>query len=168
MKTQIVLILLGLGVLAAAIHASDDEYQTGKDFLKSAVYPLYKEECGSCHLAYPPGLLHNSGWQKIMDGLDKHFGDNAELDKEVHQQLMTFLLKYSKSRTGGRSSTGPVIRISQSVWFTHEHDEIPARMIKGNDKVRSLSNCQACHRQAEQGSFREREINIPGYGHWDD
>jgi len=49
-----------------------------------------------------------------------------------------------------------------------EHREIPDRLITGNPDVSSLSNCAACHRHADAGSFSEREILVPGYGHWDD
>ena len=60
------------------------------------------------------------------------------------------------------------IRITELGYFKHEHDEIPSRMIMENEGVVSLSNCDACHQRAEQGYFSEREINIPGFGAWDD
>ena len=42
-----------------------------------AVPPAYTQECGSCHLAYPPGLLPALSWQRLMGGLDRHFGTDA-------------------------------------------------------------------------------------------
>ena len=41
-------------------------------------------------------------------------------------------------------------------------------MVVNNPRVRSFSNCNACHRYAERGSFNEHEIRIPGYGRYED
>jgi len=49
-----------------------------------------------------------------------------------------------------------------------KHEEVPARLIRDNPKVGSLSNCAACHTRADTGSFSEREIDIPEYGPWKD
>ena len=186
MKTLTATLLLSLGLLTSACIADDDEheehegrwdlFQQQKD-VASVNNPLYKEECGSCHFAYLPGLLPGSSWKKIMTQLDLHFDDNAELEPEVQQKLTEYLLQYSADRSDYRRSMRIMrstnvddapIRITELPYFIHEHDEIPQRMIKGNEKVVSLSNCDACHRRAEQGFFSEREINIPGYGAWDD
>ena len=42
--------------------------------------PAYRQECASCHTAYPPGMLPAASWQRIMTGLDKHYGTDAALD----------------------------------------------------------------------------------------
>jgi hypothetical protein len=138
---------------------------------------LYREECGSCHMAYPAGLLPAVSWEKIMGGLEDHFGDNAELDDESNKEIKSFLQKnasdnvyYRRSRqfTDESDLKNARIRISDSNYFRHEHDEIPGRLVTGNIKVKSFSHCNACHLQAEQGIFNEDDINIPGYGKWDD
>lgn len=184
--TAPILLLLSLSLLSAACIADDDEYeneggsgglfQQQKD-VASVTNALYKEECGSCHFAYPPGLLPGSSWTKIMSQLDQHFDDNAELEVDVQKKLTDYLLQYSADRSTYRRSMrimrstsvdSAPIRITELPYFIHKHNEIPSRMIKGNDKVGSLSNCDACHQRAEQGYFSEREINIPGYGAWDD
>ena len=139
--------------------------------------PLYREECGSCHMAYPAGLLPAVSWGKIMQGLDDHFGDNAVLDDVTHQEISKFLqqnasdnayYRRSKQLTDESSLKNARIRITQSTYFKHEHDEVPDRFVSGNPKVKSLSHCDACHLEAERGIFNEHEINIPGYGRWDD
>lgn len=180
--------LLILGLLATTCLADEDEneyreHDAGRPPAQkphagaATANSLYQTECGSCHLAYPPGLLPGDSWRKIMGQLDQHFGDNAELDTPVRQQITEYLLRNSAEQTDQRrarrimrSLKGKALpmRITQLPYFKHEHGEIPSRLIKGNDKVRSLSNCNACHQRAAQGSFREREINIPGYGAWDD
>lgn len=138
---------------------------------------LYKEECGSCHFAYQPGLLPEESWNKIMGNLDNHFGDNAELSSGVHQQILSYLTDNSADKSSDRRSRKILrsisrmsvpTRITETPYIRHEHDEIPARFIAGNDGVGSLSNCDACHQNAQQGSFSERQISIPGVGRWDD
>lgn len=139
--------------------------------------PVYSEECGGCHMAYPPGLLPASSWKGVLEGLEDHFGDNAELDAETQLSLSDFLLAnsadksdYRRSRKFSRSiqADNPPLRISETPYFRHEHDEVPDRLVAGNSKVKSFSQCNACHKKAEQGSFSEDDIRIPGFGPWDD
>jgi hypothetical protein len=143
-----------------------------------AADPLYQEECGGCHMAYPPGLLPAASWHKIMQGLEDHFGDNAELTDDAVEQLTSFLVanaadrsRYRRSRAfmgGGANADAKVpMRITDLPYFRHEHREIPRWIVKRTE-VGSLSHCNACHRYAEQGSFNEHEIYIKGIGRWDD
>ncbi|MCF6226210.1 MAG: diheme cytochrome c [Xanthomonadales bacterium] len=142
-----------------------------------AADPVYQEECGGCHMAYPPGLLPGRSWEKLMLGLENHFGDNAELDAETQQLITEVLLSRSADRSKNKPSkkftrsiklNDAPLRISATPYFIREHDEIPIRMVTGNPKVNSLSQCNACHTKAEQGLFNEHDVYIPGYGHWDD
>ena len=181
MKKTLLMIGLGMSTLVTIPFVfSDedmDEYRQRSQGVAAVSNTVYKEECGSCHMAYPPGLLPGTSWQEMMNGLDDHFGDNAELESSVKQEITEFLLANSADTSDYRRSrkfmnsieTGKApIRISETRYFRHEHDEIPARMVKGNDKVKSFSNCNACHAKAEQGMFDEHGVRIPGYGRWDD
>jgi len=178
-------IVFTIGVLSIPVVWSDDDFnwkETGKYRDKSSgvaaiTNPLYKEECGSCHMSYPPGLLPERSWVRMMSGLEDHFGDNAELDSETARSIEQFLLKnsadkseYKRSRKFNQSIKSDVtpLRISELSYFKHEHDEIPKRMVTGNAEVKSFSQCNACHTKAEQGKFNEHDINIPGFGKWDD
>ena len=109
--------------------------------------------------------------------LEDHFGDNAELDAETHRSITRHLLtnsadksEYRRSKKFSRSisSNDVPVRISEIPYFKHEHDEIPAHFVTANAKVNSFSQCDACHAKAEQGSFNEHDVRIPGYGRWDD
>jgi len=185
MKTTLIVTswLAVMGLVAAPFVWSDDDherwerhsrYSTGVALIDN---PVYQDECGSCHMAYPPGLLPERSWLKLMAGLDNHFDDSAELDAANHKAITDFLVEnsadksdYRRSRKFARMGNGASvpIQISKMPYFIHEHDEIPARLVTGNKDVLSFSNCNACHRKAEQGSFRERDIHIPGHGRWDD
>jgi hypothetical protein len=171
MKNLIEFTLIGLALLAVAglVMGSDDEHEDEHGYRSSLSAPSfepYQTECGSCHLAYPPGLLPAQSWERLMDGLADHFGDNAELPAQDAAQIRDYLLAHA-SRRMVRGDERP-LRITDSRYFQRKHDEVPARLVKDNPEVRSFSNCQACHRKAEAGSFDEHTVNIPGYGRWDD
>jgi len=149
---------------------------SGQD-VAAVTMPIYKEECSSCHMAYPPGLLPARSWLKVMAGLEDHFGDNAELDAETQTIISAYLQKnsadhssYRRSHKFSRSirSNNTPLRITQIPYFQRKHDEIPTRLVAGNEGVKSFSNCQACHSKAEAGNFNEDNVRIPGFGRWDD
>lgn len=140
--------------------------------------PIYQEECGACHMAYPPGLLPSASWRRIMNELEDHFGESAELDEQTTQILTGFLDENAADRSNYRRSRAMMnkiqspdglapLRITDLPYFRHEHDEIPQRIIK-LPEVGSLSQCNACHLNAERGSFNEHEISIKGVGRRDD
>jgi len=136
----------------------------------------YTAECGTCHMAYPAGFLPARSWQKLMGNLANHFGDNAELSDASRSQITSYLLAGAGEKTQDRhaarfAASAPAgetpLRITELPYFKREHREIPQRYIR-EAQVGSLSNCAACHTKAAQGSFREREISIPGVGRWED
>jgi len=62
---------------------------------------------------------------------------------------------------GRRARAAPDnLRITQTAWFAHEHDEVPPIAWK-QPAVKSAANCAACHTTAEDGDFRKRNIRIP-------
>lgn len=131
----------------------------------------YQKECGVCHFAYQPGLLPARSWQKLMGTLNAHFGDNAELNKEATVYIANYLEKNAADKSSYRRSIKIItalkagetpLRISDMAYFKREHDEVPKRLVQGNSKVGSISNCTACHHKAETGSYSEDEIWIPG------
>ncbi len=167
---------LALGLFFSAAFLSADEYP-GKYKLNSASNPLYEEECSACHLAYPPALLPQRSWQVIMDNLDKHFSENAEVDDKTAAELGRYLQQYAAEKSRDYlaqkflrsiANNDTPLRISKVPYFLKEHHEMPQRMYKNNPKVKSLSQCETCHQQATQGNYHEEQINIPGFGAWED
>ncbi len=162
----------GVGQSLASGNDENGEHDEGYRNSSAKQDPVYVEECGSCHMAYPARLLPTASWPLIMQGLDEHFGENAEVDETTRQALESYLAKASSARPyrklfrnlGNRRP----LRITELPYFIHEHDEIPSRFIQANDKVSSLSQCDACHQKAERGHFDEDNVFIPGVGRWDD
>ena len=131
----------------------------GKPLQPAQSNAKFQQECSSCHIAYAPGLLPAASWRKVMDGLDRHFGTDASVDAQDKQEITAFLVKNSSNRWSAPASP---LRITESAWFKSKHDahEISPAMWK-NPQVKSPANCAACHTQAEQGSFSERDIRMP-------
>lgn len=157
--------------------SDDDDMRLRSTGVAPVTDPIYAEECGSCHFAYPPGLLPAASWQRIMTSLDDHFGDNAELDSKTVAWLSRYLTANAADTSGYRRSRAmmsslrytrtPPMRITKIPYFVHEHREIPRQIVK-LPEVGSLSNCNACHIYADMGSFNEHEIWIKGVGRWED
>ncbi len=158
---------IGAGLLVAAgLAIGSGAAERG---VRAASDPLYVAECGSCHLAYPPGLLPAQSWRALLGGLDDHFGDNAELDEIGRRQILAYLEENASRRKRDFGAGGDaVLRITATRHFRHEHDEIPARLVADNPGVGSFSRCDACHADADRGRFDEDTVRIPGHGRWDD
>jgi mono/diheme cytochrome c family protein len=123
--------------------------------------PKYQQECAACHLAFPPGMLPAASWQHIMGTLSQHYGADASLDDATTRDIATWLKTHAGTYKRV-SEAPPQDRITQSAWFLQKHrpGEVPADAWK-RAAVGSPANCAACHRNAAQGSFSEREISIP-------
>jgi hypothetical protein len=205
MKNTIMLIVTGLLAIAAVgavmsspgweereedgryeeEHGSDDPepgfFNGGWLESRADVYPvdheLYRSECGGCHFTYQPGLLPRHDWERVMDALAEHYGDDASLDEQTAAEIRRYLLANAADRAdqsrarafSSGSDAGDVLpRITNTDYFRREHYEIPARLVRGNREVGSFSNCQACHRNADTGIYNEHQVIIPGVGKWDD
>ena len=137
----------------------------------------YRSECGGCHFTYQPGLLPGQDWERIMDSLGEHYGDDASLDEIQATEIRGYLLdnaadraRLSRARAfSAGSGVGDVLpRITRTRYFQREHYEIPTPVVQANVAVGSFSNCQACHRTADAGIYNEHQVLIPGFGKWDD
>jgi hypothetical protein len=117
----------------------------------------WQEECGSCHLAYPPQLLAADNWQRMMNSLDKHFGTNAEIEANDNKLISEFLKRHASRSSQRKAST---LRISDTPWFKQEHDEVPVKAWSDPD-IKSPANCSACHINAERGNWSEDDIRMP-------
>lgn len=146
-----VCIALTLALLDAATA------NAGGSHVYTATDAVWKEECGACHIAYPPQLLSAAGWRGLMSGLGRHFGADASLDAQTSRHIAAFLERNAGSDA---RSGGPVARITETRWFVSEHDELPAGVWK-RPEVRSAANCAACHTQAEAGDFSKRTRRVP-------
>lgn len=155
MKRLAIAFLLVLGIGAA--HADGKRIAVPE-------HVKWKEECGSCHIAYPPNLLTADEWQKIMGGLNKHFGANAELDAKDSKDILAFLKQHAGN--GPRYSAAS-LRISDTPWFKREHRSVsPKEWV--HPEVKSKSNCSACHQNVARNIWSERDIRMPNGARWEE
>ncbi len=154
MFAVVVLLMGGTVSVAQADDDDDDEEQ-----VRVVSNPLWKTECGACHVAYPPRMLPAESWRMLMSGLDKHFGSDASLDAASVQEIGAFLETHA-SRKRYAPSSKPLLRITETRWFLREHRKALERT-RNNPKVKSPANCEACHLQADSGDYSERNIKIP-------
>ncbi|MDF1589815.1 MAG: diheme cytochrome c [Gammaproteobacteria bacterium] len=184
MKKSIVIgsVIISSAVASLAYCSGGGEYEGSKWFkprpdVAPVTNQLYKNECASCHMGYQPGLLPERSWQKLMTGLDDHFSDNAELTAESYTAILNYLTDnaadksdYKRSRRIANSlaADDTPLRITDTDYFKRKHRELSLTTITHNAEIGSISNCIACHSQADKGSFNENEIRIPGaLGRWD-
>ena len=156
------ILLFGLQGIAVQVQAGDFRYI--KD-------PLYEEECGACHLAYPPQLLPESAWHNVMDTLEDHFGESAELDAATSAENMNYLSEYALGK-GAPSRMSQMmrnlpeelpLRITEYPAFINAHELVKQQLDIEQFDEGFLSPCADCHRQAGSGLF-DKELLHPGYG----
>lgn len=163
--------LIFLSIISCCLYAEN---------LKISVAPVnnevYKKECGSCHFAYPAGLLPSNAWNKMMENLSNHFGDDASVDEETFRTLSKYLNDNSAEKNMNFKRSKKIVEslapneipdaISTMPYIKRKHKEIRKDLITQKE-VKGLFNCTACHKNAQKGVFSDEDVNIPNYGKWD-
>jgi mono/diheme cytochrome c family protein len=148
------LLLAGLGTIPLGAAFAD-----GGQAMPRIVPPAYTQECASCHTAYPPGMLPAGSWQRIMGGLDRHYGTDASLDAATVQRLGAWLQAYAGTYKRV-SEEPPQDRITRSAWFERKHRKVESAFGQ-LPSVKSAANCAACHTGADQGRFDDDDLRMP-------
>lgn len=174
MRRSIYLILLVLSApwaqsaFAADVYERYGERRWGGRDVMPVDNATYAEECGVCHIAYPPGFLPQRSWERLLSTLDDHFGENAELSEATVEELARYVYGNSAERTNFKYAAMILedmwenevpLRITETAFVRTRHAQIPRDRVKGNPQIRSLSNCDGCHTRAKEGSFRKHEIS---------
>jgi len=135
-------------------------------------HPLFVEECASCHLLYPPFLLPKRSWKSMMATLSDHFGDDASLDEADRLAIEAYLLQNSAESSTKEAAfyilesidkKKDIIAISQTPYWEKRHKNIDKTVFNAK-KVRTKSNCKACHQGFEQGLIEDDKIVLPKKG----
>lgn len=121
--------------------------------------PAYEQECGACHLAFPPALLPAPAWKKMMGTLQDHYGTDAALDEKTTAQIRNWLEQNAGSGKRARQAP-PENRITRADWFLRKHRGIDPAVWK-HESVSSAANCGACHRDAAAGNFEDEGLVYP-------
>ena len=139
-------------LVATATHAGDN----GR---KVALLPAYQQECGACHVAYPPSLMPRASWERLLGNLTQHFGTDASLDAAALKDVSTWVGSHAGTYRRVREEP-PQDRVTRTEWFARKHREVSPATWKLSS-VQSAARCAACHTTADQGDFDERHIRVP-------
>lgn len=149
-------------ILAAMFAAIALPARAGDDWMPPVTDPLVNKECGSCHMAFQPGFLPARSWNKLMDGLAEHFGEDASLPADKEAAIRAWLVNNAGDVVGqGRarkamrrlSPADTPIRLTDTPDFQRKH-QLPDWRWK-DPKVVTKSNCPACHVAAEKGLYED-------------
>lgn len=155
MKRIVTTSLLGL-LAALALPAQADSYRLPKN-------AVFEAECGSCHIVFPPQMLHADSWRAMMGDLSRHFGSDASIDETHRTAITDFLVANAGGRKTGntRDAQGkPLLRISETARFAKKHREISAATWK-RAAIKSPANCAACHPLAAAGEYSDHSAVSP-------
>ena len=130
-----------------------------KPLMPANVLPAYKTECASCHMAYPPAMLPKAAWQRIMNGLEKHYGTDASLDAATTRQIGVWLQAQGGIYKRVEASS-PQDRLSTTQWFEKKHQKIE-KNVWTRKSINGKAQCQACHQGADIGDFEDNRVRIP-------
>ncbi len=154
MKTTFKLTILSM-LLAAGVTAEASNPVTPE----AKLHPLYKQECSTCHMAYPPDFLSKPAWTRVMTGLANHYGTDASIDEATVRDITKWL-----HQTGGTYkrvvATSKEDRITTTPWFIKKHREVKPNVFK-RTSIKSAANCAACHTKAAEGNFDEDFVRTP-------
>jgi cytochrome b len=129
----------------------------------------WRTECGACHVAYHPTLLPARSWNMLLDDQANHFGEDLYLDTDLVGELRDFHIAHAAETQQTEAAykilrsipaNETPLRISATVYWQHKHEEIDETVWQ-SDAVNSRANCNACHLDAEQGTYKDAAMRIP-------
>lgn len=153
------------------IVSSDYNFLTTKKYSNiyyEELHPTFYEKCGDCHKIYPPHILPEKSWIKIMKSLDNHRGEkitDENITKEQQQDILEFLVE-NAAETSKREVSVKMMNslgerrpktITKTPYWRETHKHIPRSVYKSKE-VEDKSNCFKCHKHFEHGNLDD--INI--------
>ena len=129
----------------------------------------WREECGSCHIPFYPALLPVRSWARTLAEQDKHFGTDLGLDAGTSAAILAFLTANAAERhlteaglkiDRSLAPNAAPLRITETPYWIKKHREIPSATWLA-PKVKSKTNCDACHLDAMQGTYEDAAMRLP-------
>jgi cytochrome b len=129
----------------------------------------WRNSCGSCHGPFHPSLLPARSWSAHLDRPDDHFGLQWQFDANALAEIRAFLLQNSAETEMteaayriNKSIPADVtpLRITETAFWIEKHGRID-NTTWSYPAVGSKSNCRACHRDADYGTYDDAAIRLP-------
>ena len=133
---------------------------TAADRVPPVTNPVVLQECGACHMAFPPAFLPARSWSRLVYGMSDHFGEDANLPAETIEIIGAYLTANAGDVAPSAAArkyvrwfapSGTPLRLTENPAFLHKH-RFPRRVWE-DPKVVTRSNCLACHADAASGRF---------------
>ena len=106
---------------------------------------VYRNNCGTCHLALPPAVLPTESWRQQLLSRE-HYGRTLERMTPLNRQLVwQYLSNGSRALAEGEAEP---YRVASSRYFKALHPRVPLEVGAG------VSTCVSCHPRAEFFNFR--------------
>lgn len=177
MTRKACLVLLGLLLLGAAssalLHAEgqrrhDRRWQREQQTASDPLNAEYAAACGECHFAYHPWLLPAASWEKLVNGLDDHFGSPVSVTKAQRKTLRGYLTENAADKSSSKRARNMLkdldgqtpLRITETSCFLRKHRSLSAEVFK-KPSVGGAGNCPACHTTATQGDYDDDNARVP-------
>jgi len=153
------------------IISSNDNFLTQRKYTNidyAVEHPVFHKECGDCHDVYPPFLLPEKSWKRIMDDLDNHFGEKIT-DANISLSYQASIRDYLYSHSAEHSTREVAVKMMDSLgerrpkaitktpYWRETHKDIPRSAYK-DKKIKDKSNCIACHNDFEFGNMDDMNI----------
>ncbi len=167
-------LLIFLGVLTWTLMLNDDTILFRSTFEKKDYAHenrAFFEKCATCHKHYPPYMLPQASWEKMMDGLENHFGERImenNITRAEQHSIRDYLVSHSAEHSSHKLayktliSLGEIrpLSITKSPYWRKAHEHLPPTLFQ-DPLVKDTSNCFACHKNLEYGIFDNRLIHLP-------
>ncbi|MCF6280620.1 MAG: cytochrome b/b6 domain-containing protein [Candidatus Polarisedimenticolaceae bacterium] len=130
---------------------------------------LWREECGSCHLAFHPSLLPARSWQKMLREQATHFEEDLFLEADTINALQIFLTNNAAEWAATEAAwkinhsiaeNETPLSITETGYWQEKHGEL-ADAVWQTDPVKGKSDCAACHLDADLGTFEDGAMHLP-------
>ncbi|MEM9771361.1 MAG: hypothetical protein AAF889_07140 [Cyanobacteria bacterium P01_D01_bin.73] len=106
---------------------------------------LYRENCGTCHVAVPPATLPVQTWRELLTS-EQHYGKVIQPPSRTSTSIIwSYIRDYSRPL---REEEPIPYRLDKSRFFRSLHPEVPFP-----EPVR-VNQCATCHPRAEFFNFR--------------
>lgn len=129
--------------------------------------PVFAEQCGACHVAFPGSLASAFSWADILQDLQHHFGADASLGPDQVATIRNWLATNSAehwdtlpSHVLRTPAADGSLRITDTPGWRARHSAITLSTFAAKPIYRS-SNCVACHADTASGMFAPQNIAIP-------
>jgi cytochrome b len=153
------------------IISSDYNFLTSKKYTSidyEIEHKTFYKKCGDCHKVYPPFLLPEKSWDKIMNDLDNHFGEEIT-EANITASQQSLIRDFLKENSAEHSTREVSVKVMDSLgarrpkaftktpYWRETHKNIPRSVYK-NKKIKDKSNCTACHDGIDEGVLDDMKI----------